>query len=289
MEKTESENLKEPQENNHENSKEPDSNLNQPQNQTEEPFQNLGKPSEKQNKKLSTFVSEALRKPRHGIYQQLLAQLLISANNAIEPWKKIQKICDAAYLTKTHEAEEPDKKEAKSKIDFNLVDNIATINTSFIQTIVRRDSCIRVAWNFLDTKENWKRYIEPWQHVNLNFIVLRTSYAHEHTTYDFSWKATNKPLNEREQDEYNLEKEMLEQIRDLPLEEKFFVVTSALSENSFQALKGEFYVYALKILLPIQAIISEEIDPLIWKELLSLMQRQKGEKEASEGMPELPL
>ena len=57
------------------------------------------------------------------------------------------------------------------------------------------------------------------------------------------------------------------EIEAFPEDLKFYEMASALSAKSFNMLVNEFAIWALGKLLPTVAIISEEIDESIWKDL----------------------
>lgn len=64
----------------------------------------------------------------------------------------------------------------------------------------------------------------------------------------------------------------------MPLHQRFFQQTAALSKLSFFSLKGEFGRWALHQLLEAQATIAEEIDPRVWREALGLTRREEEEE-----------
>jgi hypothetical protein len=66
-----------------------------------------------------------------------------------------------------------------------------------------------------------------------------------------------------------------EKLHTLPIHVQFYFMTTALDPSAFRKLQGEFTTWALKQLLQIQSILSDEIDPKVWSEALG----QKGEPE----------
>jgi hypothetical protein len=242
------------------------------------------KDEKEEGSQLDKFTASSMRGPKRGIYQQLLALLLIKANRSNDPLIKISCICEAALMSKK-----------KKKLDMKLVHVCYTVFQSFQATEIvhcpfswlHENSMIdiaRVAWVFPQTEENYKKYIKEWRHVPLSYYTL-------HTT----WRKHNYPFADRlgkshfwageYQDYYNKTAAVLEEKQEktdkdleaLPEWQGFYEKASAVCKRSFSVLQKEFSGWALPKLLETQAIISDEIDPEIWKETLATV--SKDEKE----------
>jgi len=57
-------------------------------------------------------------------------------------------------------------------------------------------------------------------------------------------------------------------------------MASALTKEGYQILQGEFTGWALRQLLETQAIISEEIDPAVWREAQGIIAQEQEEEES---------
>lgn len=143
------------------------------ENQEQNPEQN--QEQNKEEKEYKEFISTALRKPRKGIRQQLMAQLLIKANITSEPLLKVQSICEVSYMAEKH----------KDQIDMNLVECASAVATSLINTEKSNISpksnpnLIRCSWAFKQNEENYKKYVEPWHVVELRYYPLYTRYVYD--------------------------------------------------------------------------------------------------------------
>lgn len=231
----------------------------------------------KTEKEFEGFVSTAMRGPRRGIYEKLLAGKLIQASTVGDPLKKIQNICEAAFLCKK-----------KDKLDLNLVETASLVSASFMNTEITQklDVMVIVAWAFDKTEENWKRFIKPWNKVGLRYFPLETPYRRRKypsklrytgRSY-FDYEAENEQLDKRD----TLRELVHGEIRKMPQNQQFFERTAALDRNSFFQLKGEFERWAVTKLLPIETVIAEQIDPRVYGEVAALMMGQK-EGEQIEG------
>jgi hypothetical protein len=243
-----------------------------------EPEQEQGE----EKSQLDKFVSGSLRGPKRGIYQQLLALLLVKANRSNDPFIKIQSICEAALMSKN-----------KKKLDMDLIDQIYKVAQSFAASEVRElryshvhrytVGVVKINWTFPQTEENCRKYIMPWHYTSVSFYAHKTN-----------WRRRKYPLEDRMttvspwdwNDYYNkwatyiekLQDKIEEELDQLPDWQRFFEMASALTKNAFKTLKGEFNNWAIKQLLEIQTILSEEVDPEIYKETYSMSLREEREE-----------
>ena len=200
-----------------------------------------------------------MRGSRRGIYQQLLASLLVKAVKSNEPLEKIQALCEAAYMSKI-----------KDGLDMKLIDVCYEVCESFRNHQKQRRegiSYISVSWSFQAIEENYERFIKPWNKQSLRYIswftpLAYTLYSNE-TDYHSGYGCV-----------------IHQEIQKLPPNEAFFQKTTALVSRSFYALRGEFTNWTLKQLLEIQTILSEEIDPKVWSEALG--QKTEAEEKGSD-------
>jgi len=230
----------------------------------------------KTQKEFEGFVSSALRGPKMGIYQNLLAGLIIRASTTPNSLKKIQNICEAAFLCKK-----------KDKLDMDLVEVASTTCASLLNTEIpqKKGEGVEIAWAFSRTEENWKKYIKPWQKTRLGYHTFQTSCCYN------KYPRINRLLHGtyvgRAYDEAaDMAEEVQDKVRDaidkMPPHKAFFNKTGALAKNSFFKLKGEFGRWALTKLLPIEVTIADQIDPRVYGEVAALMMGRKEEEEQIE-------
>lgn len=229
------------------------------------------------------FVGAALRGPRRGIYEQLLAALLVKASSVSNNLTKIASLCEAAYLSRNN-----------NKLDMNFIKKASAVCTSLLKTeLNQKNDPVRIPWVFPQTKENWMQYIKPWQKITLVYYPLKTPYRRR--TYPLepplqSYRYPHEIIAEdakRRRILQVLQEIVHKEIEKLPEHRKFFECTAALSRDSFLALKGEFERWALFQLLPIQARLAEEIDPRIYREVVQLLKKEtetEGEQELESPM-----
>ena len=230
---------------------------------------------------LDKFAASSMRGPKRGIYQQLLAQLLIKANRANDSLIKISCICEAALMSRK-----------KKKLDMKLVHVCYMVCQSFKSSEIRNISysflhrkemidVTRMAWVFPQTEENYRKYIESWQHIQLSYYAYYTQ-----------WRYKKYPIADRRGgfiSDYNypeyynktaafiedLKEKTQKDLEELPEWQNFYETTSAVAKRSFFVLQGEFTGWALPKLLETQATLSDEIDPEIWKETLSAVSKDE--------------
>lgn len=247
---------------------------------SEEQKQDSATPGEdKEAEGFSHFASVATRTQRRGIREQLLTQLLIKSNVQSDPLLKIEALTEAAYLSKSAD-----------KLDLAVIETCSVVCRSFINTEkdfhapAHRPDLVIVSWAFQSTKENWEKYIKPWQHLTLTYYPLLTSYAaHNYPGFPLnndgmSWDETKRWLKESEE----LCKAVMEWHEKLPDHSQFYGYTHACSRISFTSLKGEFAQWALSKLRPIEAVLAEEVNPEIYRDILELMRKERPSKETME-------
>ena len=230
--------------------------------------------AEEQGSQLDRFASASLRGPKRGIYQQLLALLLIKANRSNDYLIKISCICEAALMSRK-----------KEKLNMDMIDVIYAIAKSFSASEAQPTSSswlhpnsmidlVEMAWTFPKTEENYKKFISPWWSTPLRYYPYHTDFRirnyplKNRITFDYGAYSTY--YNRQAEYLEKLKKVVRLEIAELPEWQNFFEKTSALSKKSFHVLQGEFSGWALKQLLETQAIISEEVDPEIYAETLAL-------------------
>jgi hypothetical protein len=225
-----------------------------------------------EEEKLGEVAAFALRGPRKGVYQQLLAGSLIKAMRTDDSLKKVFNICMAAYTFKE-----------KDKLDMQLVDVCSKVCESFISTITERNQPIVVAWSFPQTEKNWEKYILPWQRTTLHFYPLETPYGKRYypkRCVDRDPFESVGSINRRLRQHEETIRQVALKISNLPLHDSF-ETTAALTLTSFNILKSEFSCWAIMKLADTQALIAEHVDPALFREMFefSMRREQIGEGE----------
>lgn len=236
----------------------------------------LEKPEETSEKGLGDFVSVSMRGPKRGIYEQLLAQLLIKSNRTNYDLIKIISLCEAALMSRQ-----------KDKLDMNHVGVCYAVSRSFLNTKPdpNMKDVVRVAWSFPKIEENWEKYIDPWHRATVPYYPLETrhrkkNYPHKwrYSNYTSPWEARVK-ANEYLDYKDGLTKKVYEEMGELPIYDQFFQTTGALSTEGYQILEGEFAGWALRQLSEIKAQIAQEISPQVWREALGVFGEKREEEE----------
>lgn len=221
----------------------------------------------------------ATRTQRKGIREQLLAQLLIKSNVLSDPLLKIESLTESAYLSKSQD-----------KIDMAVVEACSVVCRSLLNTEKdyrapsRHPTMIRVSWAFEETKENWEKYIKPWQRLSLSYYPLFTSYTQrKYAGFPLSSEGMRYDDVERwEENRDEITDEVRKWLKKLRADSQFYEETNALYKVSFTSLKGEFAHWAMTKLRPIEAVIAEEVNPEIYKDILELMRKEEPKKETTE-------
>jgi len=240
------------------------------------------KDENEEENQLDRFATSSMRGPKRGIYQQLLAQLLIKANRSDDPLIKISCICEAALMSRK-----------KKNLDMKLVQGCYLVAQSFKSTEIRTISrsflhhkqmidVVRMAWVFPETEENYNDFIASWHGVGLSYYPYHTPLRHK--KYPISDRLGGTIFGNLEWQEYynktavfieGLVDKVEKDLDELPEWQRFYEIASALGKRIFYVLQGEFTSWALLKLLKTQATLSDEIDPKIWSETLSAVSKDE--------------
>ena len=142
---------------------------------------------------LEKFASSSMRGSRRGIYQQLLASLLVKAVKSNDPLEKIQALCEAAYTCRI-----------KDKLDMKLIDVCFEVCESFRNhQKQRREGAhyISVSWSFQGTEENYERFISPWSKQSAAYIPWFTPLARKLYPTEIDYRSAKVSLSAEEMEE----------------------------------------------------------------------------------------
>jgi hypothetical protein len=226
------------------------------------------------------FAEQALRGPRKGVYEHVVAGLLIKANSCSDPLKKVRTLCEAAISVKD-----------KDKLNMDTVEVAFTVSSIFLEVELEPEQvCVMIPWSFPLTLENWRKYIVPWHTIDLHYFPyhtnLRKSKYPEVPIFDrFGCLERYYDAQELYETKTKVTNLIHEAVSNLPEHEKFFEMTTALSRESFFALRTEFENWAISQLLTVQNAIAEQINPSIFAEVFKTMagQTEEVENEGSMG------
>jgi len=227
------------------------------------------------------FAEQALRGPRKGVYEHVIAGLLVKANVSNDCLMKIRTLCEAAISVKN-----------KEKLNMDVVEVAFTVSSVFLKVELIQNKpeqyWVSIPWSFKLTEENWRKYIVPWHMIDLHYFPyhtnLRKSKYPEVPIFDrFGCLERYYDAQELYETKTKVTNLIHEAVSNLPEHEKFFEMTSALSRQSFFALKTEFENWAISQLLTVQNTIAEQINPNIYSEVFKSMAGQTEVEVESEG------
>ncbi|MFH1327662.1 MAG: hypothetical protein ABIH76_02230 [Candidatus Bathyarchaeota archaeon] len=225
---------------------------------------------------LEKFTSSSMRGQKKGIYEHSQCKLIIKAIDSNDPLVKIYAICEAAQLS-----------EKKDKLDLDTIkicnDVCVSLQNTF-PTKTKSGEYYNIAWMFPPSEETYDKYIMPWHKTSLEFYPLKTNYRNR--KYPLSRKRVNvSPYaqidyhNEFVEFEDRLQKKIDEDLSKLTDAFCFFTTTSALSDRSYNILKGEYATWALAELSDIRRELTKEISPNVWKEFNKPTETEQGQED----------
>ena len=221
------------------------------------------------------FAEQALRGPRKGVYEHVIAGLLIRGNAYGDPLRKVRTLCEAAISVKD-----------KQKLNMGTVEVAFTVSSIMLKVELENEQvCVMIPWSFPLTLENWRKYIVPWQKIDLHYFPyhtnLRKTKFPEVPVFDrFGCIERYYDAQELYETKAKVTNFIHETVSSLPEHEKFFEMTSALSRQSYFALRTEFENWAISQLLTVQNCIAEQINPRIFSEVYRSMTGRTEEVEA---------
>jgi hypothetical protein len=230
------------------------------------------------NDALRDLAERTMRGPKTSVYQQMLAQKLIKANQTPQPLHKIRYACEAAFLCRN-----------KENLDMARIQAINTVVQSLLNTEIpkagsQKVDIIIIAWSYPKTEGKYKFHVAPWHKLSLRYYpweteVRRRKYPQKgrRSTSNSYWDQVEDENAYADYQEEVIDK-IKEEINSMPQHEKFFQMTGALGRNSFYRLKAEFEGWAVPIVLEAMATMVDGIDPRVYSETLATMYGQDTEE-----------
>ena len=192
---------------------------------------------------LASFGQLALREPKGGAYERLLAQHLILAVSS-DPIRAIIHICRATLSLDSKVAEQ-------LKIDKEMVKDILTVALNFEQA-PNNNGTYSILWSFSkDGKKGFDRYIKPWLTTAIEF-----SLPHEFLAYPQKY----------------------EEFKRTKFYEKFYESCKNLTISGFRALLNAFVAWASPLTEELSRKVATQVNPTTYSEILSMFQKFQGEK-----------
>lgn len=224
--------------------------------------------SNKEEEEFATFVTKAVRGPKKGVFEQLLAQHLAASVTAA-PSRKIQLVCEACLLLDLEQREE-------LEISLDEVKTIYAVALSFRSAITfEKQHKVQVAWNFPQTKENYDQYVKPWLE-NDDFDFWFT-YEKERWGSFLSGPKIKTDLP-------GWISELIDQLENGKLSEQeldkkhgyslfFWVSSHRLTSHGYRDLLGQFIRWALPTTQSWFAKLTKLVSPSLYHDILKLYAR----------------
>lgn len=259
--------------------------------------------------KLPEYVTEAMRGPKFGIFEQLLCQNLVQAAITTDPLRKVQCVTDATLMLGAD-------KQKNLDIDADKASVIKSICTAFQHRIVTSlkqhlRPLVTIKFGFPETEENFDKYIKPWYNAEsvrffpefmpkkLGEIYLvwfcRTcgNEVSNKLRGDFginkeetkSWSYVKKQWCkfcgadlEKNLNPYTLSYRIKTHEKTSEAEYTFGVFT-ALSEEGYVALENDFLQWCLPFILELMRKLTEAVRPEIYREIAKMFIETKKEQQ----------
>jgi len=216
--------------------------------------------SDKQEKqdekgKFAEFVSSAIRAPRQGVYEHLLSQFLASAVVVSDPLKRIRIVAEAAMMV-------PEQERQDLAIDYETVDSLNQVRIALQNRMIQRDYWIKhsppfelvsISWGFPRTKENYEKYIAPWDHTVIYYSPPVVIMMHRHAD--------------------------AEAFKRQPWWKRFFDVSVCLPLNSYLTLKNQYVAYAIPKVQLMLAELTRLVQPSLYANILGLYTKKRSYSE----------
>lgn len=209
--------------------------------------------SEEEEYMLAEFGSRALRAPKAGCFDRLLALHLVMSVTG-EPLNAIIHSCRAALAL-------PEKAIKSLEIDREKVQDILNVAMGLLHARLEKErdfEYYNIRWSFeRQGAEGFKRYIQPWLQNSIPAFY--------------------------EPREWSLYPENRENFESLPDYAKFYLACKRLTPDSYQGLVSAFCSFAFPFVEQLNQKVSTQISPVTYQEILKTFQsKAKASREESE-------
>ena len=208
--------------------------------------------SEEEEHMLAEFGSRALRAPKAGCFDRLLALHLVMSVTG-DPLNAIIHSCRAALAL-------PEKAIKSLEIDKQKVQDILTVAMALMHARLEKEGDCEyysIRWSFeRQGAEGFKRYIQPWLNNSIPAFY--------------------------EPREWSLYPERRENFESLPDYAKFYFACKRLTPDSYQGLVSAFCAYAFPFVEQLNQKVSTQISPVTYQEILKTFQGKAKESSREE-------
>jgi hypothetical protein len=213
----------------------------------------------KKAKTPENFETSFLRGQK-GIYGQLLAGNLIKSNQTSDPLIKVGAIVEAAQMSKQID-----------KLDPDFLLGVQRIYSSFYNASIQKEP-IALSWPFVYDAGDYENYILAWhdEKMKIYYYPYQTNYRKRRYPgrEQFIENKNLKTVNEAKVQLYDVIDRVKSEISDLPVWSQFIEKTSALTRQSYNDLLTEFVAWSLPQLSKVKLILSQEVTPQTWREVM---------------------
>jgi hypothetical protein len=258
-----------------------------------------------EGQKLAETVTSAIRGPKYGIFEQLICQRLIQATVTTDPLRNVQLIAETVLMIDPEMQKKLELDMAKTEV-VKLVGDALQHRTT-INLRDRLKPLVTVKWGFPHTKENFKKFIEPWNNAG-NLQYYPDQIQSEHGVQYKYWVCANcqNTVADSIRGKYgikegahysdkdtcmfcgaNLEHDSclnpdpllfhigFEWDKDATIAEWFFATTEALSEAGYASLETSFLAWAMPFVMDTTRRLTEAVAPEIYNQIAKLMIKPK--------------
>jgi len=215
----------------------------------------VGEEENVEEMELAEFASRALRAPKGGAFDRLLALHLVMSVTG-EPLHSIIHACRAALALPADRAE-------RLGIDKAKVQDVLTVAMNLHNARLVKEGKMEyysIRWSFERSgKDGFKRYVEAWLHSCVPAFY--------------------------EPREWSFRKEKREEYESLPDYAKFYYACKRLTPDSYQGLVSAFCSFAFPFIEELNQKVSTQISPITYQEVLrsfSTSAKKEGEEEGIE-------
>ena len=274
-----------------------------------------------ENEEFTEFAQTALREPRKGVYEEMLALHLVNGTLNTKPATIISHIAAAVMMVQKKDVEQLD-------LDLELLKTIYAVNSAlshpYEHKFDKANSMTRIYWGFESSKENFQKYIKPW-FVNFNYHpqfigreFLCAGYKLKHQERLLLTPNRNCDyvfLTFREQDlnnedykksletrfkfpftcpkcgrtistEENMYLESTTLVNSSPFELFFFEASQCLTGEGYTMLVNAFVLWAMPIVQKAKAQLAKLVTPTLYNEMLKMLKTEAEPRESSMGSTE---
>ena len=276
---------------------------------------------EVENEEFTEFAQTALREPRKGVFEEMLALHLVNSTINTKPSQIISHVAAAAMMVQQKDVE---------GLDLELLKTIYAVNNAlnnpYEHKFDKANSMTRIYFGFENSKENFEKYIKPWfvnfryytQYISSKFLCSGYKVKHQDTVlltqhdrtcnYVFATvKEEELAVNSEEKewfearfkfpmvcpkcrkqvyDSYHLYFEPTPLIDNTQFELFFFEACQCLTGEGYTMLLNSFTLWAMPIVQKAKAELAKLVTPTLYQEMLKMLKPEAEPRESGLGSTE---